>query len=137
MILVEKLAAIFLMSLVGFNPVKAFAHAGGHGPPPMVAECKAKDCTESEIEAGALKLVPMMAEASKLDLKSWQAITKATSTEKIDVRQPGMGQKDITIKLWKVHIANAKEPEVSKRNFYIFISERGELAGANFDGQIN
>lgn len=116
--LVWALVGLFF-TFMSFN---TFAHPGGHGGPPLVADCKAAGkCTKDEVTDAAKKIVKDVADSGKVD-KSWKDVKSVSSADK---KESG------GYTLWTVIFNNPKEKDKEKQNIFVFITSEGFLLGAS------
>lgn len=113
--LMKIVFAAFLMASLG-----AIQAHPDHGPP-LIASCKAEQCTKEEIRLGGIKVVGLLVEMQSIH-KSWAAV-KAPSAMQNNTDD------------WTLKFENPKESDKAKRVLFVFLSTDGYLIGSNFTGR--
>ncbi len=124
--MIRPLPLVALLAVLALAP-PAFAHGGGHGPPPQrIADCKAPTCTMEEIVAGVEKnVLPMFVQSGKLD-PSWSAL-KAQDAEQRSL--PTLNTE------WVVRFRNDTIQDPAKRLLHVFVTPTGHLVAVNHSGK--
>ncbi|MFA7353251.1 MAG: DUF6488 family protein [Sulfurimonadaceae bacterium] len=115
--IITKVAVAAILTL-GVNPLFAGAgHDHSHSSSKTkINEAKAKEIALKEMRRYVLK--------GKLE-KSWEGAPVNSAKQQVYKSVPE----------WVVTFKNQKEPNQKQQNLYVFVSQYGEITGANFTGE--
>lgn len=111
----------FIATLIALTTVAATAHSD-HAP--RVAACIGKLCTKDQVEKGLPTALDILISKGTIE-KTWKSLTAESIEEKIFKKNTE----------WVAKFTNPKQKDDKKKNLYVFITQKGFLAGSNFTGE--